>query len=94
MDFFGWYVIYFLVINIVTTEARFLLFLAVFLLCSFKLSLFGAKTWTLRGFAFTKWGLQGPPGYFENSGEFAIQMLMFSPLAYELARFLKPHVST
>ena len=94
MDFFGWYVIYFLIINIVRTEARFLLLLAVFLLCSFKLSLFGAKTWTLRGFAFTKWGLQGPPGYFENSGEFAIQMLMFSPVAYELARFLKPHIST
>jgi len=93
MDFFGWYVIYFLIINIVTTEARFLIFLCLFLACSFKLSFFGARTWAMRGFAFTTWGLQGPPGYFENSGEFAIQMLMFSPIAYELALFARPYVS-
>jgi putative inorganic carbon (hco3(-)) transporter len=93
MDFFGWYVIYFLIINIVTTEARLLILLALFLLCSFKLSLFGARTWAMRGFAFTNWGLQGPPGFFQNSGEFAIQMLMFSPVAYELAWFVKPRVS-
>lgn len=93
MDFFGWFLIYFLVINIVTTERRFLIFLAVFLLASFKLSFFGAKTWTLRGFAFTKWGIQGPPGFFQNSGEYAIQMLMFSPVAAELALFLKPFLT-
>jgi O-antigen ligase len=93
MDFFGWYVIYFLIINIVRTEQRFLIFLAVFLLASFKLSFFGAKTWTLRGFSFTTWGLMGPPGFFQNSGEFAIQMLMFAPVALELAFFLRPFVS-
>jgi putative inorganic carbon (hco3(-)) transporter len=93
IDFFGWYVIYFLIINIVTSEARFIVFLCLFLVCSFKLSFFGARTWATRGFAFTSWGLQGPPGYFQNSGEFAIQMLMFSPIAYELALFARPHVS-
>jgi putative inorganic carbon (hco3(-)) transporter len=93
MDFFGWFVIYFLIINIVTTEARFLIFLMLFLACSYKLSFFGARTWTMRGFAFTTWGLQGPPGYFQNSGEFAIQMLMFAPIGYEVALFARPFVS-
>lgn len=93
MDFFGWYIIYFLIVNIVTTERRFLIFLAIFFICSFKLSLFGAKTWALRGFSYTSWGLQGPPGFFENSGEFAIQMLMFGPIALELAIFLRPYIS-
>jgi O-antigen ligase len=93
MDFFGWFLIYFLIINIVRTETRLLVLLGIFVLCSFKLSLFGARTWAGRGFTFTNWGLQGPPGYFENSGEFAIQMLMLTPVAYELARFLRPHVS-
>jgi putative inorganic carbon (hco3(-)) transporter len=93
MDFFGWYVIYFLIINIVTTEARLLIFVCLFLLCTFKLSFFGARTWAMRGFSFTSWGLMGPPGYFQNSGEFAIQMLMFCPVAYELALFARPHVS-
>jgi O-antigen ligase len=93
MDFFGWYVIYFLIINIVTTEARFLIFVCIFLLCTFKLSLFGARSWAMRGFSFTSWGIMGPPGYFQNSGEFAIQMLMFCPVAYELALFARPYVS-
>jgi O-antigen ligase len=93
MDFLDWFIIYFLVINIVTSERRFLIFLAIFLLASFKLSLFGAKTWTLRGFAFTRWGIQGPPGFFQNSGEYAIQMLMFSPIAAELTLFLRPFLS-
>lgn len=93
MDFFGWFIIYFLIVNVVTSERRFLVFLAIFLLCSFKLSFFGAKTWALRGFSFTSWGLMGPPGFFQNSGEFAIQMLMFSPVAFELALFLRPYIS-
>lgn len=93
MDFFGWFIIYFLIINIVTNETRFILFLCVFLICSYKLSFFGARTWTMRGFSFTTWGLQGPPGYFQNSGEFAIQMLMFAPIGYEVALFARPFVS-
>ena len=93
MYFFSWYVIYFLIINIVTSEKRLLIFLALFLLASFKLSLSSAKTWALRGFAFTNWGLMGPEGFFQNSGELSIQMLMFSPIAYELAMHMRPHVS-
>jgi putative inorganic carbon (HCO3(-)) transporter len=92
-DFFGWYVIYFLIINTVTTPERFFIFLAIFLVATFKMSLFGARTWALRGFSFQGWGIQGPAGFFENSGEFSIQMLMFAPIAYELAGFLKPKIS-
>jgi O-antigen ligase len=92
-DFFGWYVIYFLIINIVTTERRFLIFVCIFLLASFKLSFFGARTWAMRGFSFTTWGLQGPPGFFQNSGELSVQMLMFAPMALQFALFVKPYVS-
>lgn len=91
-DFFGWYAIYFLIINTVTTAERFYIVLLIYLLASFKLSLFGARTWVSRGFGFRGWGIQGPPGYFENSGELSIQMLMFSPIAYELVLFLKPYL--
>jgi len=89
-DYYGWLLIYFLIINIVNTPKRFFIFIAIFLLASFKLSSHGARTWTMRGFGFTSWGLMGPPGFFQNSGELAIQMLMFSPVAYELAIFMKP----
>ena len=39
MDYFGWFLIYFLLINVVTTEKRFFIILIIFCLASFKLSL-------------------------------------------------------
>lgn len=92
-DFVGWYLIYFLVINIVTTERRFVIFLALFLLASFKLSFFGARTWAMRGFSFTNWGIMGPPGPFANSGELSVQMLMFAPIAFEYSLYLRARAS-
>jgi putative inorganic carbon (hco3(-)) transporter len=91
-DFIGWYVIYFLIINIVTTPERYFIFLVIFLLANFKMSFYGARTWAARGFGFADWGLQGPPGFFENSSDFSSEMLMFAPIAFELAVFVKPRV--
>jgi putative inorganic carbon (HCO3(-)) transporter len=90
-DFFGWYVIYFLIITIVTTRERYFIFLVIFLLANFKLSIFGARTWMSRGFGFSDWGIAGPPGFFENSSDLSTEMLMFAPIAFELALFVKPH---
>lgn len=89
-DFLDWYVIYFLIINTVTTSERYFIFLGIFLLANFKLSFFGARTWAERGFGFTSWGLIGPPGFFGNSSDFSSEMLMFAPVAFEVARFIKP----
>lgn len=91
-DFIGWYLIYFLIINVVTTEERYFIFLVIFLLANFKMSFFGARTWAARGFGYADWGLQGPPGFFENSSDFSSEMLMFAPIAFELALFVKPRV--
>lgn len=91
-DFVGWYVIYFLIINIVTTPERYFIFLIIFLVANFKMSFFGARTWASRGFGYASWGLVGPPGFFQNSSDFSSEMLMFAPLAFELALFVKPHV--
>lgn len=93
MDFFGWFIIYFLIVNIVNSERRLFIFLMIFLLASFKLSQHGARTWAMRGFAFENWGLMGPPGPFQNSGEFSVQMLMFMPIAYRLAIAIRPWLS-
>jgi O-antigen ligase len=93
IDFFQWFVIYFLIINIVNSEKRFFIFLLIFLFASFKLSFSLAGRWASRGFSYTSWGLMGPPGYFQNSGELAIQMLMFSPIAYQLMVGIKPRLT-
>ena len=91
-DFFGWYAIYFLIIFTVTTPERFFIFIAIYLLANFKLSFFGARTWAATGFSFSSWGIHGPPGDFENSSDLSTQMLMFAPIAFELALFVKPRV--
>jgi O-antigen ligase len=40
----------------------------------------GFRTWALGGFGFSGWGVTGSPGWFQNSGEFAMEMGMFLPL--------------
>lgn len=92
-NFYTWFVIYFVIINIVNTEKRFFIFICIFFLASFKLSLSLSITWAKRGFSFTDWGLSGPPGFFQNSGELAIQMLVFWPLAWVFVLHMKPYVS-
>ena len=91
--YYSWVIIYFLIINIVNTRERFIVFITFFLLCLVKVSLFGARTWAMRGFSFTDWGMVGPPGYFENSGELAIQMIMFSFISFQLINVCKPWIS-
>lgn len=91
---YTWVIIYFLIINIVNTPRRLFIFLAIFVVASFKISLGLALIWAQRGFAFTTWGLQGPPGFFQNSGELAIQMSVFFPIAYVVAQKLRPYVSS
>lgn len=91
--YYLWVIIYFIIINIVNTRRRFFIFLCIFLLASFKLSLSLSITWARRGFSFTDWGLMGPPGFFQNSGELAIQMLVFWPIAWAFAHSVRPYVS-
>jgi putative inorganic carbon (HCO3(-)) transporter len=79
-DFLSWVLIYLLIANTVDTEERFLIFMLSFLLYSFKMSQFGTRSWAEDGFAFRDWGTTGAPGWFQNSGEFGIQMCIFLPL--------------
>lgn len=80
-DIVNWILVYFLMINVLNTEKRFFIFLLGFLLFSFKMSQHGFFSWASRGFSFTNWGLIGAGGWFQNSGEFAIQMLIFGSMS-------------
>jgi len=80
MAFFGWFTIYFLFTIIVTTDKRLFIILVAYLLYNFKMSQHGFLSWAQRGFSFTKWGLNGTPGWWTNSGEFGIQLAIFLPL--------------
>jgi len=67
--------------------------LIIFLLCAAKISIGTSKNWALRGFSFTNWGLTGPKGYFQNSGELSILMLTLFPVAYKLYEFFRDKAS-
>lgn len=92
-NYYLWVIIYFIIINIVNTKSRFFIFICIFLVASFKISLALALVWMARGFSFTNWGLMGPPGFFQNSGELAIQMLVFWPIAWAFIDVVKPYTS-
>lgn len=80
-QFVNWFLLYFLVINIVNTERRLFIFILLYMIFNFKMSQHGFFSWSSRGFSFTNWGLVGAAGWFRNSGEFAIQMLIFGALS-------------
>jgi putative inorganic carbon (HCO3(-)) transporter len=77
----GWFIVYFLTINLINTEKKLILFLIFYLLYSLKMAQFGAITWIGRGFSFADYGLTGTPGWFHNSGEYAIQMIIYGSLS-------------
>ena len=67
--------------NCIKNLHQFKLIIILFFIILFKMSLHGAKTWAFRGFAFTKWGLAGPSGFFANSGEFSLLMAILAVLS-------------
>ncbi len=93
IQYYSWYVVYFLIITIVNTRERFYIFFLLFFLSAEKIALGTAREWVMRGFGFTGWGLMGPEGYFQNSGELAILMLVLFPIAYFFYEYMKKRVS-
>lgn len=53
----------------------------VFFILLFKISLFGARTWVERGFGFRDYGIAGPHGFYENSGELSLLMVMLAVMS-------------
>jgi putative inorganic carbon (hco3(-)) transporter len=78
--YISWMMAYFLISKAVNNERRYMVFLVLFLLFSFKMSQHGFKTWAASGFRFNKEGVNGAPGWFQNSGEVGIQMCIFLPM--------------
>ena len=78
--FFGWLFVVFLITSVVNTRTRVFLFVVVYFLCNLKMAQHGFRSWLSRGFGFAGWGVSGSPGWFQNSGEFALEMVVFLPL--------------
>lgn len=88
-----WFIVYFLVITIVNTERRLILFFLAYFLFNLKMAQHGVVSWVSRDFSFAGHGLIGSPGYFRNSGEYAIQMIIYGSLAIAFVAALKRYWS-
>ncbi len=86
--YLSWVLIYLLIANTADTEERFLFFALTFIVWSYKMAQFGARSWVTDGFHFRAWGINGAPGWFSNSGEFAIQMVVLVGCAIYFMRGL------
>lgn len=75
---YTWLIEMFFFTSCIKNSQQFRLLTILFFLILFKMSFFGAKTWVMRGFGFTGWGIAGPPGFFANSGEYSLLMAMLA----------------
>lgn len=84
----NWLIAFFLVANTTTDQRKFFLFMVLFLLWSTKMSQFAARSFLLGGGS-----AGGAPGWFQNSGEFALQMCIFVPLSLQFIIGLYPSLN-
>jgi hypothetical protein len=80
--YLNWLLVYVLTATLVTTRERFYIFLLLLFLWLFKMSQHGALVWASRGFASAGWGVGGPVGWFQNSGELGALMVMFAVMSW------------
>lgn len=93
MDYFNWVIIYFAIVRTICTPRRFFIFFLLYMLCNFKMSQHGFLSWAARGFTFDIDGVGGAPGWFQNSGEFGIQLCIFTPLIVAFVLAVRPYCS-
>lgn len=78
----SWFIVVIFFVGSVRNIEQYKLLTILLFLFLFKLSFFGAKTWALRGFSFTGWGISGPKGFFQNSGELSLLMVCFAMMSF------------
>ena len=88
----SWILMYFCIVSILTSSNRMWLFVIFLLLINFKLSEHGARSFAMRGFSFAHWGLSGPPGWFRNSGEFSMQMVVVFSISLNVLLASKKYI--
>ena len=85
----NWVVLYFLIITIINTEKKFIGFLLMFFLVNFKMSQFGFRSFVTKGYS--SYGVSGAPGWFKDSGDLGIEMIIFTSLSASFVLALRHH---
>ena len=93
VEVMNWVIIFFLIVNIVTTDNRFIVFTMAFLLFNMYMAQGAVRQFAGRGFSFADWGVVGAPGWFANSGDFGAAMCLFLPISWRYYMACKDHAS-
>lgn len=91
--YISWVVVYWIISTAINTQTRVVLMMVGWFLWNLKMSQHGFRSWAMTGFAFRDWGVTGGPGWFQNSGEFGIQMCLVMPISLYFAFGVRQHVS-
>lgn len=89
----NWLLLMLIVGGGVKNRTEFFLHLLGFILWNVKMTQHGVQHWFLSGFSFVAWGVSGGPGWFQNSGEFGIELCVFLPIVGYLTFALWPRLS-
>ena len=73
----NWVIVYLLFLWMVNSKFRLWIVFLILLLASFKMAQFGFRSALARGFAFQRWGVAGPSGWFANAGDLGVQMNIY-----------------
>ncbi len=87
-NYVNWIIAFVLIANSASNERRWFLFILLFMLWNTKMSQHG-----FRSFLMGSWGNGGAPGWFRNSGEFALEMCLFIPIAFHFMLGLAPRLT-
>lgn len=88
----SWLMVIFIVSSAASNEEQLILIIGAFVLWNLKMSFGGFKSWASAGFQFRAWGITGPSGWFQNSGEFGTEMAVFLPIAIYFLIGLHPYL--
>lgn len=88
----SWLMTMYVVSSAAENEEQLILLIGSFLLWNLRMSFGGFRRWAAIGFQFRDWGLNGPSGWFQNSGEFGIEMAVFFPMVIYFLIALYPHL--
>lgn len=89
----NWIIVMILLGSSLRTINEFALVLAAYCLWNLKMTQHAVRSWAAAGFQFRNWGVTGAPGWFQNSGEFGIEMCIFVPIMVALTAALWPHLT-
>lgn len=81
----SWVLVFLLMTAILNSQTRLVIFLLLWFLWNLKMTQHAMREWAGIGFGFRDWGVGGAPGWFQNSGEFGIQMCVIVPISLYFA---------